>query len=199
MIHNASGSWPISWTVWSDGLPREASPGHVFETETLFRTSLRTTDIMRLKHAFLPIVSSLTFSACAGSSGPTPAPAPAEAPAAATAPVAEAPPAAVTAVQAEQARSGENAFLASCTACHASSEFSANAFKRRWSNRTAADLYDLMSATMPEDAPASLAPEAYVDIVAYMLSLNGFETSAAGSAWNLETLERVSLSPLGSR
>lgn len=151
---------------------------------------------MRFKLAFLPIVSSLTLSACAAASGPSPSPTPAAAPAPAA--TAEAPAAAVTAVPADQARRGENAFLASCTACHASSEFSATAFKRRWSNRTAADLYDLMSATMPEDAPASLAPQEYVDIVAYMLSLNGFDTSAAGSAWNLETLQRVSLGPLGS-
>ncbi len=154
---------------------------------------------MRFKLAFLPIVSSLTLSACAAASGPSPSPAPAETPAAAPAATADASPAAaVTSVPAEQARRGENAFLGSCTACHASSEFSANAFKRRWSNRTAADLYDLMSATMPEDAPASLAPQEYVDIVAYMLTLNGFDTSAAGSAWNLDTLQRVSLGPLGS-
>ena len=55
-----------------------------------------------------------------------------------------------------------------------------------------------MFATMPEDAPASLSPEQYVDIVAYMLSLNGFDTSGSGTAWNEETLERVSLGPLGS-
>ena len=152
-------------------------------------------DFMRIKYALLPILSSLTLSACAASSGPSSAPAPAEAPAA---PSAEGPAPAVTAVSPEQARRGENAFLASCTACHASSEFSANAFRRRWSNRTAADLYDLMSATMPEDAPSSLAPQEYVDIVAYMLSLNGFDTSGAAGAWNVETLERVTLGPLGS-
>ena len=151
---------------------------------------------MRIKHAFLALVSSLLLSACASAPGPSTGgeTAPASSPALSTATT----PAAVTAVPAVQARRGENAFLASCTACHASSEFSANAFRRRWSNRTAADLFDLMSATMPEDAPASLSPEQYVDIVAYMLSLNGFDTSGAGDAWNVQTLERVSLGPLGS-
>ena len=148
---------------------------------------------MRNKLAFLTVVSSLTLSACAGAPGPSSSSSPAPAEAVEAAPVAPTP---VTAVPAEQARRGENAFLASCTACHASSEFSANAFRRRWSNRTAADLYDLMSATMPEDAPASLAPEEYVDIVAYMLSLNGFDTSGAGNAWNVDMLERVGLGPL---
>ena len=55
--------------------------------------------------------------------------------------------------------------MATCTACHASSEFTAAPFRRRWETRNAQDLYRLVSATMPEDAPNSLAPESYVDIV----------------------------------
>ena len=154
---------------------------------------------MRIKHVFCVTIASFTLSACAAASGPSAPPAPAEESAAASAAAeAEVTAPAVSAVPAAQVRRGENAFLASCTGCHASSEFSANSFRRRWSNRTAADLYELMFATMPEDAPASLSPEQYVDIVAYMLSLNGFDTSGSGTAWNEETLERVSLGPLGS-
>ncbi|MDZ7780191.1 MAG: cytochrome c [Gemmatimonadota bacterium] len=102
----------------------------------------------------------------------------------------------VSAVPAEQAQRGENAFLASCTACHASGEFSDSAFRRRWQNRTAEDLYRLTASTMPEDAPNSLPPERYVDIVAYILTLNGFESVDGGEAWNVPVLDQVSLAPL---
>lgn len=105
----------------------------------------------------------------------------------------------VSAVPADQARRGENAFLASCTACHATREFSDTAFRRRWQNRTAEDLFDLTSATMPEDAPNSLPAERYVDIVAYILTLNGFESVDGAEAWNVGLLGEVSLAPLAGR
>lgn len=105
----------------------------------------------------------------------------------------------MTAVPAQQAQRGENAFLASCTACHSSGEFNDTAFQTRWRNRTARDLFDLMSATMPEDAPNSLPQERYVEIVAYLLTLNGFPTSGTGSAWDVGALGDVGLGTLGSR
>lgn len=117
----------------------------------------------------------------------------AAAPAAATP---ETAPTSVSSVPAEQARRGQNAFLASCTACHGSAEFSDGAFRTRWRNRTAADLFDLMSATMPEDAPNSLPAERYVEIVAYILTLNGFESAAGGTPWTVSALGGVSLGSL---
>ncbi|MEX2467983.1 MAG: c-type cytochrome [Gemmatimonadota bacterium] len=102
-------------------------------------------------------------------------------------------------VPADQARRGQNAFLSSCTTCHSSSEFSDTAFQTRWRNRTAADLFDLTAATMPEDAPNSLPAERYVEIVAYLLRLNGFESSDVPEAWDVEALGNVSLTTLGGR
>ncbi len=105
--------------------------------------------------------------------------------------------AAPASVPAEQARKGRDAFLASCTACHASSEFTATPFRNRWRTRRASDLYRLVSSTMPEDAPGSLAPERYLEIVTYILSMNGFESSASLEAWNASELADVSLAPIG--
>ena len=157
---------------------------------------------MRIKHVTLALMSSLVLTACASAPGPSEtapaATATAPAPTSTTTAPATASASAVTMVPATQVRQGENAFLASCTACHSSSEFSARAFQRRWTNRVASDLYDIMSATMPEDAPASLPPAQYVDITAYILSLNGFETGS-GDAWTAETLQRVNFGDLGSR
>jgi S-disulfanyl-L-cysteine oxidoreductase SoxD len=99
-------------------------------------------------------------------------------------------------IPATQADRGRDAFLASCTACHASGEFSASSFRRRWSTRNAADLFRLMSNTMPEDAPSSLAPERYLEIVAYILTMNGFDSSPSAGPWDVTTLDGISLAPL---
>ena len=101
------------------------------------------------------------------------------------------------AVPAAQAQRGRDAFLASCTACHASSEFTGTPFRNRWRTRRASDLYRLVSSTMPEDAPGSLAPDRYLEIVAYILSMNGFESDEALEAWDATALVDVSLAPIG--
>ena len=38
------------------------------------------------------------------------------------------------------------------------------------------EMFDVISDTMPEDKPASLTPEEYVDVMAYLLMLNNFPT-----------------------
>lgn len=157
-----------------------------------------TTPVMPMSAKLLPFLSVLALSACSSAASPAADPAP-QPPAASASPP---PPAASTGaitVPAEQAQRGQNAFLSSCTTCHSSSEFSDTAFQTRWRNRTAADLFDLMSATMPEDAPNSLPAERYVEIVAYLLRLNGFDVSGAQGPWDLPALQGVSLATLGGR
>ncbi len=152
---------------------------------------------MRISKLLLSLVPLMFLAACTAGSSPatgtgTTAPPVDQRPAAAPAP-------STTAVPIEQAQRGENAFLASCTTCHSSGEFNDAAFQTRWRNRTARDLFDLVSATMPEDAPNSLPQERYVEIVAYLLTLNGFPTSGTGSAWDVGALGDVDLGTLGSR
>ena len=148
---------------------------------------------MHISKKLLSILSVVTLAACSSAQAPADAPAPATA--------AAPPPAASVAlvVPAAQAQRGQNAFLSSCTTCHSSSEFSDSAFQTRWQNRSAYDLFDLTAATMPEDAPNSLPAERYVEIVAYLLRLNGFESSDALGAWSPAELRDVSLASLGGR
>jgi hypothetical protein len=47
-------------------------------------------------------------------------------------------------------------------------------FQFSWDRRTVGDLYEHISETMPEDDPGSLTRQQYVDVVAYILRLNGF-------------------------
>jgi mono/diheme cytochrome c family protein len=97
-----------------------------------------------------------------------------------------------------QADRGRNVFRSNCTECHYSSEFSDRQFKFKWRRRTAGDLFNMMATQMPEDAPGSLGLEAYADLVAYVLRLNGFEAGRGELPADEALLETISLEPIGS-
>ncbi|MDX1394868.1 MAG: hypothetical protein R3195_10765 [Gemmatimonadota bacterium] len=73
-----------------------------------------------------------------------------------------------------QADRGQTEFRQVCGDCHSTSEFRGENFQYTWRRRTAWDFYELVSTTMPEDAPGSLLDDQYVDVIAYILRLNGF-------------------------
>lgn len=73
----------------------------------------------------------------------------------------------------EQAERGRAAFRTICSECHYSNEFRGTQFQLAWGGRTVWDFFREMSRTMPEDAPGSLQPQQYADVVAYVLRANG--------------------------
>ena len=86
-----------------------------------------------------------------------------------------------------QASHGERTFRQVCAACHAINEFTGGRFRVRWAGRTAGEMFDFVSTTMPEGNPGSLDPEQYADVLAYILRENGYpsgddELPADGSA-----------------
>ena len=82
---------------------------------------------------------------------------------------------------AEQAQAGRALYEGACASCHRTDlqgSFEAPAlaggnFLNDWGERTAAELIDRIGATMPPDQPGSLADDAYLHIVAYVLQANG--------------------------
>ena len=130
-------------------------------------------------------VTVLAALACGGADPAPPAatPAPAPAPAAAAAPAPDAPanrPAPSGALYSEeQAQRGRQVFRDACAECHYSSEMRDDAFQFEWERRTVGDLLQHVTRSMPDDAPGSLPTDQYVDVIAYILQLNGF---AAGTA-----------------
>ena len=130
---------------------------------------------MRSSH-FTPLAALVVLaSACASTSVTEEAPAaPAATPpaAAATPPAAASPEAGLfTSAQAER---GQEQFVESCSECHSSSEFRGRQFEFSWGRRSVGDLYRHVFDNMPEDAPASLTPQQYVDVIAYILEINDF-------------------------
>jgi mono/diheme cytochrome c family protein len=91
----------------------------------------------------------------------------------------------------EQAARGEKTYRARCTRCHAPTAYTGEEFTRVWEARTAFELFDLLSTTMPDDAPGALKPEEYVDVVAYIFRLNGLPAGKQPLPVDPEALKQV--------
>jgi len=106
------------------------------------------------------------------------------------------PPAAPLGIYAEpQAERGRSAFRDVCAECHYSSEFRDQQFRFKWGRRTVRDLYREIVRNMPEDDPGSLPDQDYVDIVSYILQLNGFPAGGAELPADEAVMAGYSLTP----
>jgi len=74
---------------------------------------------------------------------------------------------------AAQATHGRDVYANACARCHMTTQHSGATFASTWNNRRVFDLYDILYNTMPLDDPGSLTDQEYVDVVAYILQLNG--------------------------
>jgi mono/diheme cytochrome c family protein len=74
---------------------------------------------------------------------------------------------------AAQAARGAEVYTSSCGQCHTMGQHSGTAFATAWNNRRLFDLYDIVHNTMPLDNPGGLSDQEYIDVIAYMLQLNG--------------------------
>ena len=138
--------------------------------------------------------SLFVLSACASSGAAPMAAAPAADPAPAPAPAATA--ATMASFTDDQADRGREVFRSQCTECHSSSEFSDSQFQFKWSRRHAGSLFQLIQTQMPETAPGSLTDEETVDLVAYILRMNGFEPGASELSSDRSVLDAISLSSI---
>ena len=157
---------------------------------------------MKSTRPFLAVLLTFAIAACA-SSGASPAAAPD-----AGGEMASAESAAETATETtmasaggstfsdEQADRGRDIFRAACTECHYSSEFSDSQFKFKWSRRSAGNLYQLIQTSMPETAPGSLSDDETVDIVSYIMRMNGFEPGSGELSSDRAVLDGISLSSI---
>ena len=85
----------------------------------------------------------------------------------------------------DQASRGRSSYREECTICHLEDLLGdgmapalvGNPFRLQWDGRSVGDLYAAIRATMPQGAPFILSPQAYVDIVAFLLSRNEYPSS----------------------
>jgi quinoprotein glucose dehydrogenase len=82
-----------------------------------------------------------------------------------------------------QAVRGETAFNHACSSCHQpnlsgyDSVLLGEKFMDHWREDNLGSFFRILKATMPRGAPASLSDQVYLDIVAFILSANGFPYS----------------------
>lgn len=85
-----------------------------------------------------------------------------------------------TIVDQEQAVRGMSVFTKTCVECHTKTDVTGTDFKIKWHGRPVYDLFDVIRTTMPDDKPGSMPQEQYIDVIAYLLRING--ASAGGAA-----------------
>jgi len=78
-----------------------------------------------------------------------------------------------------QARRGRTTFDEVCSECHTTSEFRGRTFQRNWGRRTVYSFFRTIRSTMPDDNPGGLEEQVYLDVVSYILSMNGHDGGAA--------------------
>lgn len=80
---------------------------------------------------------------------------------------------------AEQADRGAKVFIRVCVECHERLEMANDDFRLKWEGQTTFDLFKSIATTMPDSDPGSLPRADYLDVVAYILKLNGVPTGPA--------------------
>lgn len=72
---------------------------------------------------------------------------------------------------ARQAERGKESYKRACAGCHALDWYQGDVMKP-WDGAPLGDLYEVIATTMPQNNPGSLKRREYLDLVAYILSLN---------------------------
>jgi ankyrin repeat protein len=86
-----------------------------------------------------------------------------------------------------QAERGRDQYRKSCASCHKADLLGESAapalagaeFSQRWVGQTVDDLVTTIRRSMPQEAPDSLGTAAYVDLVSFLLSVNGSPAGAS--------------------
>jgi len=82
----------------------------------------------------------------------------------------------------EQARRGQPLYHDACSACHGDTlkgsgetpALAGNTFLSNWNGLPLGDLFERIRRTMPQDKPSRVNRQQKADILAYLLSCNGF-------------------------
>lgn len=92
-----------------------------------------------------------------------------------------------------QASRGQLWYESQCMACHPSRDMASPDFQVKWKGLTALDLFGRISNTMPLTSPGSLSRRTYVDIVAYLLKINGMPAGTTALAADSTAMRQATL------
>ena len=102
-----------------------------------------------------------------------------------------------------QAARGESVAAKECVNCHGAAlsggeeapALEGAGFLSNWNGLTAGDLFDRIRKTMPQDDPARLTRQQDADVLAYILSLNGFPAGKTELSTQSEVLKQIKIEP----
>jgi mono/diheme cytochrome c family protein len=100
-----------------------------------------------------------------------------------------------------QAKKGETAYSQYCAKCHGPDLMGADVapplsgveFTSGWNDLTVGDLFERVRITMPADKPGSVSAQDNADIVAFMLSRNGFPAGPSDLPTQAEVLKGIKI------
>jgi hypothetical protein len=99
---------------------------------------------------------------------------------------------------AAQADRGEETYMGICVACHPAGTYSTDQFKATWVGRPLSDLFSLISTTMPKSDPASLTPQEYSQLVAYILRINKVPPGKTDLPMDANKLKKIKIEMPGA-
>jgi mono/diheme cytochrome c family protein len=92
-----------------------------------------------------------------------------------------------------QADRGGNEFREACATCHSVDQQAQ--FGQKYKGRTLGQVFEIISATMPESSPGSLTADQYTNILAYFLSQSGFKAGAKELPTDVRLLKQIVIEP----
>jgi len=101
-----------------------------------------------------------------------------------------------TAEQVSKGRTGHRAF---CLSCHGAEAYTGEPFETMWIGRSVFDFFDALRTTMPNDEPGKLTTEEYVDVIAYILNLNGYPPGSEALSYDENALRKIMIDSLPPR
>jgi Cytochrome C oxidase, cbb3-type, subunit III len=97
-----------------------------------------------------------------------------------------------------QAAKGRDTFASLCTGCHTVASHTGPAFMNNWRGYPLSELFGYMSSQMPKSDPGSLAPTQYVQLIAYILKLNGMPAGLRDLPVDGGILEKITIDTTAS-
>ena len=104
---------------------------------------------------------------------------------------------------AEQAARGQKAYEAECVRCHGKTlggiddapALVDENFRKGWMGKTVGRLVDVTRRTMPPETAGTMTRQLTVDLVAFLLSSNGFPAGKTELETNATTLRQIAIEP----
>lgn len=94
---------------------------------------------------------------------------------------------------AAQAARGEQTYMNVCVSCHPIGTYAAEAFRDKWNGAPLSRLFDVVTDTMPKTEPGSLDTQDYIQVISYILKINGAPPGKTPLPADTDELKKIRL------